>query len=469
MRGLHWFRNDLRLRDNTTLAALAERVEQWLPVFVVDPDFYERGTASPRARFLFDCLERLRRDLEERGVPLQILEGDPEELLPQLMREAEATVLSFGEADTPLGRRRDDRVTDAVEAQGGEVLVRRDHTVFGPDEIRTQAGGAYSVYTPYRNAWWKKWAESPRLPERRIRLPAEPIAGARWRRADASIPEPASDDGPDLPTGGEDAALRRLSSFLGGTVGRYATDRDRPDVDGTSRLSAYLRFGVVSVRRCFADGLAAGEDDPELAEGASKWLDELVWREFYAAVLRDAPRVLTRNYRPVYDALEWSQDEEAFEAWCRGRTGYPFIDAGMRQLLATGWMHNRVRMVVASFLTKDLLIDWREGARYFYERLVDGDPASNNGGWQWAASTGTDAQPYFRIFNPITQGKKWDPDGVYVRRYVPELRDVEDRFLQEPWRAPQPPAEYPAPIVDHAEARERALEAFKRARALADD
>jgi deoxyribodipyrimidine photo-lyase len=469
IRGLHWFRNDLRLRDNTTLVALAERVEQWLPVFVIDRDFFRADSGRPRARFLFDCLSRLRRDLEARGVPLQIVEGEPETLLPRLMQDAEATVLSFGEADTPLGRRRDARVREAVEAQGGELLVRRDHTVFAPEEIRTQAGGAYSVYTPYRNAWWKKWAESPRLPERRLRLPKEAIPGARFRKAGAPIPDLESEQGIALPTGGEEAALRRLSSFLDGPVGRYATDRDRPDLDGTSRLSPYLRFGAISVRRCFADGLAAGEDDPSLAEGASKWLDELVWREFYAAVLRDAPRVLTQNYRPVYDALDWSQDEQAFEAWCRGRTGYPFIDAGMRQLLATGWMHNRVRMVVASFLTKDLLIDWRKGARFFYERLVDGDPASNNGGWQWAASTGTDAQPYFRIFNPITQGKKWDPDGVYVRRYVPELREIEDRFVHEPWRAPTPPRDYPAPIVDHAEARERTLEAFKRARDLAAD
>lgn len=466
MRGIHWFRNDLRLRDNTAILALADRAEQWLPVFVLDGDFLETKAPRPRDRFLIDCLTRLRDELAERNVPLIVLEGAPEQVLPELMRHTKASLISWGESDTPLGQRRDARVREAVEAEGAEVLSIRDHTVFAPSAIRTQAGGAYSVFTPYRNAWWAAWERAPRLDRRRLKLPAAPIPGRAGPARGRALPVLEADRPCELPTGGEAAALRRLKVFLDEPVSRYATDRDRPDRDGTSRLSPYLRFGAVSVRRCFADGLAAAED-PARREGALKWLDELVWREFYAAVLAESPRVLTRNYRSAYDALGWNRDEAAFEAWCAGRTGYPFVDAGMRQLRETGWMHNRVRMIVASFLTKHLLIDWRRGAEFFYASLVDGDPASNNGGWQWAASTGTDAQPYFRIFNPIAQGEKWDPDGTYVRRFVPELRDVEARYLHKPWLSPEPPADYPAPIVDHAEARARALDAFEKARALA--
>jgi deoxyribodipyrimidine photo-lyase len=204
--------------------------------------------------------------------------------------------------------------------------------------------------------------------------------------------------------------------------------------------------------------------DPQQAQGAEKWLDELVWREFYSAILEEHPHVLRRSFRPEYDAMQWNDDPERFQAWCAGETGYPFVDAAMRQLAREGWMHNRARMVVASFLTKDLLIDWRRGERFFFERLVDGDPASNNGGWQWAASTGTDAQPYFRIFNPVAQGERFDPEGAYVRRYVPELERVPDRFVQRPWDAPAPPPGYPDRIVDHAVRRRLALERYERAR-----
>jgi deoxyribodipyrimidine photo-lyase len=250
-------------------------------------------------------------------------------------------------------------------------------------------------------------------------------------------------------------------------VGRYHQDRDRPELDGTSRLSPYLRFGAVSVRQCFSRALEARADNPGLAEGIDKWLDELIWREFYATILEEHPRVLRENYRREYDRMVWNDDRDAFAAWCEGQTGFPIVDAGMRQLRARGWMHNRVRMIVASFLTKDLLIDWREGERYFFRHLVDGDPASNNGGWQWAASTGTDAQPYFRIFNPTAQGQRWDPQGHYVRRWLPELRDVAPEHIHSPHEGGSP-ASYPRPIVDHRKRRELALERFRRARAGAE-
>jgi deoxyribodipyrimidine photo-lyase len=460
-RGLHWFRDDLRLHDNTALDALAGRAEQWLPVFVLDPRLVRGASAgAPRLRFLLDCLDRLGRDLEKRGLPLLVRGGLPEQVLPRLLRDTGARLLSFNEGATPFARRRDDSVRQAVERGGGEVVARRDRVVFGGNEVRTASGGIYAVYTPYRRAWRKRWTEDPRLPVRTRRLPP-PIPGFPAER----VPDPrefgleAADS--DLPGGGEQAARRRLDRFLDGAVRRYPEDRDRPDVDGTSRLSPYLRFGAISVRECFERAGEAAFAEPALRRGVARWLDELVWREFYAAILEEHPRVLRESYRREYDRLVWNDDAEGFESWCRGRTGYPIVDAGMRQLRATGWMHNRVRMLVASFLTKDLLIDWREGERFFFERLVDGDRASNNGGWQWAASTGTDAQPYFRIFNPVSQGRRWDPRGRYVRRWIPELRGVPDARVHAPWEADRPPADYPPPIVDHAERRAIALERFR--------
>jgi deoxyribodipyrimidine photo-lyase len=254
-----------------------------------------------------------------------------------------------------------------------------------------------------------------------------------------------------------------LEAFVAEGLADYAGARDRMDLDGTSRLSPYLRFGMLSAREAVAAAREAG---------ATTWLDELIWREFYAQVLYHHPRARRESFREKYRDLAWSNDKEAFEAWQRGRTGYPIVDAGMRQLEALGWMHNRARMIVASFLTKDLLIDWRWGECHFMQQLVDGDPAANNGNWQWVAGTGTDAAPYFRIFNPVTQGKKHDPEGAYVKRWVPELADVPVERVHEPWtlsREAQREAgcvigeDYPAPIVDHNAARERALATYKRA------
>jgi len=460
-RGLHWFRNDLRLRDNSALNALAARVDRWLPVFVLD-DRMLAGSGAPRTRFLLDCLERLGRDLEARGIPLLVREGRAEEVLPKLLLETGARVLSFNEDATPFARRRDAAVRRAVERDGGTLLTRLDHVVFGSGEVRSASGGAYAVYSPYRKAWWKRYREDPRPPERQRRLPP----AIRGFEADR-IPEPGelgrASGASDLPTGGEQAALRRLDHFLENAAGRYHRDRDRPDLDGTSRLSPYLRFGVISARECFDRGLQAGSADRALRSGVGKWLDELVWREFYSAILEEHPRVLRESYRKEYDSLVWNDDPQGFAAWCEGRTGYPIVDAGMRQLRETGWMHNRVRMLVASFLTKDLLIDWRAGERFFFEHLVDGDPASNNGGWQWSASTGTDAQPYFRIFNPVTQGRRFDPEGRYVRRWLPELAELPNRHIHAPWESATR-VDYPAPRVDHAERRVETLARYRAVR-----
>jgi deoxyribodipyrimidine photo-lyase len=457
-RGLHWFRSDLRLRDNTALDALAQRAEQWLPVFVIDPRL-ANPRAPRRTAFLLDTLAHLSRDLAARGVPLLVRKGRPECVLPALMGELHATLVSWNAGATPFAHRRDAAVRRAVERIGASVIEATDHVVFRASEVRSRSGGPYAVFTPYRNAWWQRWRAEPRPPRRARPLPP-PIPGGK---ADP-IPE-SHRAGADLPTGGADAAARRLRAFLDGPAARYHEDRDRPDRDGTSRLSPYLRFGALSIRKCFDDAAAAAVADPRLRAGIAKWLDELIWREFYAAILEENPRVLRQSYRREFDALEWNRDPAGFAAWCEGRTGFPIVDAGMRQLRATGWMHNRLRMIVASFLTKDLLLDWRLGERFFFAQLVDGDPASNNGGWQWAASTGTDPQPYFRIFNPIAQGQRFDPDGEYVRRWVPELRRIAGARVHEPWDDAPLLLDYPRPIVDHAQRRALALERYRAARA----
>jgi deoxyribodipyrimidine photo-lyase len=334
-------------------------------------------------------------------------------------------------------------------------------------------GTPYIVFTPFSRKWRALTPPSLRdilpAPERVVTPPG--IAG---------LPIPAEPTLPhDVPFPPGEAEVRgRLDVFLSGDgspVYAYAESRDRMALDGTSRLSPYLRFGMLSARQAVAMAGLARElaADEDARRSAETWLNELVWREFYQAILYHFPHVLERSFRSNLQAIPWDNDRAAFDAWCEGRTGYPAVDAAMRQLTQTGWMHNRARMIVASFLVKDLLIDWRWGERFFMQHLVDGDPAANNGGWQWTAGTGTDAAPYFRVFNPVNQGKKYDPQGDYVRRWVPELVDIPDRFIHEPWKMPAQTQQsvgcivgqdYPSPIVDHAWARERTLAAYAQAR-----
>jgi deoxyribodipyrimidine photo-lyase len=326
-------------------------------------------------------------------------------------------------------------------------------------------GEPYSVYTPFSRAW-----KSHPIPIRADILPAP-----------HHIPTPESPDSGAIPTGpalpqsmpfepGEEVAQDRLNAFTRGVnppIARYHKLRDRVDLSGTSGLSPYLRFGMISARGAVVAAYEAiqAASNEEARQGAEKWLDELIWREFYIHVLYHFPHVRARSFRAVYDNIRWENDERDFQAWCEGRTGYPLVDAAMRQLAQTGWMHNRARMIVASFLVKDLLIDWRWGERWFMQHLVDGDPAANNGGWQWAAGTGTDAAPYFRVFNPTSQARKHDPGGAYIRRWVPELRDVPESSIHTPWKAPASLRHgYPDPIIDHGWARQRALDVYKSAR-----
>ena len=498
MRVIHWFRSDLRIEDNTALAAARARGSELVPVFVLDEVLLERHRdAHPRLRFLDGCLRDLARALDATGSRLVVMRGVPERRLPELARTCGATLVTWNRDYGPYAKGRDRAVRRALEQDGVEVREYKDRVVFEGDEIRTAKGAPYSVFTPYRRAWWRRYRTDP--PEKAQvpgTLPPCPDLGAGGDvpagSLDAPLGEPHGDanggdsnggsnagsgsgphlalaaaartDTTELPLGGAASARARLDAFLGAAARRYHLDRDFPAVAGTSRLSPYLRFGAISVRECFRRGLELAAAEPGAGDGVSKWLDELVWREFYHAILDAHPRVLGGAFRAEYDALDWDLRPDRLAAWQEGMTGYPIVDAGMRELAATGWMHNRARMIVASFLAKDLHLDWRAGERWFMRRLVDGDPASNNGGWQWAASTGTDAQPYFRIFNPTAQGERFDPQGEYVRRWIPELAGLGGTSAHRPWDAPLASKGYPAPVVDHRVERAVALARYRAAR-----
>jgi deoxyribodipyrimidine photo-lyase len=389
-----------------------------------------------------------------------------------LLQESGAETVFAEEDYTPYARRRDARVASRVPLYLEGACVLRP-----PGSVLKANGDPYRVFTPFSRTW------------KSLPLPAAGEILAAPRRISTpdgieSRPIPSDPalfpDCPFLP--GEGQAQRQLAAFANGDtppIYGYDQGRDRLDLDGTSGLSPYLRFGMISARQAIVAAVTALSSAPDARShsGAETWLNELIWREFYGHILHYYPDVLEQSFRPNLRALAWDNDETSFGRWCEGQTGYPVVDAAMRGLVQTGWMHNRARMIVASFLAKDLLIDWRWGERFFMEHLVDADPAANNGGWQWTAGTGTDAAPYFRIFNPTSQGKKHDPQGTFVRRWLPELRHVPERFVHEPWLMPadvQRDAgcvigqDYAAPIVDHAWARERTLAAYGQTREVAD-
>jgi len=461
-RVLHWFRADLRLQDNTAFSAAACRASQLANVFIFDEGLLASSRqGAPRIRFLRDCVERLRAELEARGQTLIVRRGSAVDVLVDLARETGSQVVTWNRDPSGYARTRDEIVVQRLAAEGIRSFSFKDRVVFEAADVHPCQNRPIAVFSPYRKAWWRRFEEQG-LPEARsFQLPPP---------GDRVLPGPMPSEAElglagnpvEIPTGGERAGYARLQAFLERSGGRYKDERDYPALDATSRLSPYLRFGVVSIRDCFRAGRAAIEAEPGSRRGIEKWIDELIWREFFQAVLDDDPRLTTRNHRSEFDDFDWEDDPGGFDAWCEGRTGYPFVDAGIRELRATGHMHNRTRMVVASFLTKDLLIDWRRGEDFFMRWLVDGDPASNSGGWQWAASSGTDASEHVRIFNPILQGERFDPEGDYIRRWVPELEGLRGSALHRPWEMPLVSARYPRPIVDHADRRRITLERFAR-------
>ncbi|MFD1813639.1 cryptochrome/photolyase family protein [Rhodococcus gannanensis] len=445
---LVWFRRDLRLHDLPMLLAASDDATAAVAMFVLD-DALLGPSGGPRRRFLFECLRALDDDLDGR---LLVVRGDPVVVVPAVATEFGAVSVHVSADHGPYGARRDTAVEAALDAV---PLVRSGSPyAVSPGRIVKSDGTPYRVFTPFRKAWLDHgW-----------RAPAATSAGTvTWvdpRGSKARVPIPtAAVEGPALPPAGEAAALRRWHEFQEDELAGYADGRDRPDLDATSRMSPYLKFGCIHPRTMLRD--IAGRSD----DGAATLRSELAWRDFYADVLHHRPDTARGNYNDRFDAIVHDSGpdaDRAFEAWAEGRTGFPIVDAGMRQLLGEGWMHNRVRMIVASFLTKDLHLPWWRGARHFMRYLVDGDLASNQHGWQWTAGCGTDAAPYFRVFNPTVQGEKFDPEGDYVRRWVPELRSVPGKRVH---RLPDgPPPGYPEPIVDHAHERQVALDRYARIR-----
>ncbi len=450
---IFWFRRDLRLADNPALAAAAA-AGPVLGAFIVDPMLWKPAGDARRA-FLGASLAALDTTM---GGNLTVGSGSPAEVLSRMAADAGASTVVATADHGPYGARRDEAVAAALAARGVTLELVDSPYAVAPGLVRGRAGGPYKVFTPFYRAWLDHgWA--PPSPAVTVDwLP--PVDGADL----ASVTWPDSPLDPDaVPPAGEAAAQARLEGFVCEALGHYADRRDIPGVDGTSRLSPYLKWGALHPRQVL-DALGS-------TPGAEKFRSEIAWREFYADVLHHRPDSAREAFVARMGAIEVDEGPDAdarFDAWAEGRTGYPIIDAGMRQLRATGWIHNRVRMLVASFLVKDLHLDWRRGARWFMRHLVDGDLASNNHGWQWVAGTGTDAAPYFRVFNPTTQAKKFDPDGTYVRRWVPELAHLPDRYVHEPWVDRHgAPAGYPPPLVDHGAERVEALARYERVKGLA--
>ena len=474
-RSLVWFRNDLRVHDNTALHRAVSSSRNVAAIFIACPQTWrDHDEGDKLVAFRLACLRELQQNLSERNIPLYFLQlndfGEVPKALQKIAKKLEIDAL-FANAEYPFNeRRRDDSVRVALKEINVPAEYSTDRTLVPPGAVKTGGGEPYKVFTPFKRAFISQCGAigfAP-LPAPRKRAAAD---WPQWLEVDG--PENLRQTIPDNLPGytpvamengkllgwrpGEKAAIQRLRDF-GEVIDGYEDERDFPAIDATSRLSPYLNCGAISVRQCahmaldFNDGRWAGGSD-----GISCWLSELLWREFYTHLIVAFPRLCKyKPFKPETEGVQWSGNESGFQCWCDGETGVPIVDAAMRQLRQTGWMHNRLRMIVASFLTKNLLVDWRWGERYFMQQLIDGDFASNNGGWQWAASTGTDAAPYFRVFNPYSQSQKFDPRGEFIRRFVPELAELSDKEIH----CPPELSAYPPPICDVKETRKRAIEAF---------
>jgi deoxyribodipyrimidine photo-lyase len=458
-----WFRRDIRFADNGAIRAAAVHVQQtggrvW-PVFVLDHSLIN-SSGPNRLAYLYRAL----RSLRTIGVPLDVIDG-PAAAVVEYASSRSAAVFVTADAG-PIGHQRDQQISDLLVAASSALIPADSPYLVSPGTVRKGDGTPFKVFTPFSRVWLNTAS----------RQRPSPIPQVAWANSEGagSIPADPSDASTLLPNATEAGAMEQWIQFAQDHLRTYDTNRDLPGLDATSRLGAAFKFGLLHPRQVLGDIEAAIDQG---SEGARVFRSELCWREFYADVLWHRPESRWNNYvsNMDIDTDSGPTADERFDAWCQGRTGFPFIDAGMRQLLAEGWMHNRVRMAAASFLVKDLHLPWQRGAAWFMKHLVDGDVASNQHGWQWTAGTGTDAAPYFRIFNPVSQGKRFDPTGTYVRRWIPELQSMSDRFIHEPWLV-APTAStlfeggstavgsYPAPIVDHATERDEAMRRYRATR-----
>ncbi len=464
---LIWFRRDLRLNDNAALHHALTASRRVHCVFVFDTDILDAlaDRRDRRVEFILQSVAELQVELARLGGGLHVLHGSPRRLIPDLAARLQVDAVFAGRDYEPAARERDTAVAASLQADGRKLMMVKDQVIFETDEILTAAGQPYQVFTPYKRAWLAKVDEAAlatyphlELPGKLAPLPAD------------TLPMPTREalgfQATDLRIQPGAAAAQALFADFLPRLARYRDSRDFPAVKGPSYLSVHLRFGTLSLRQL------ARHAWHEHHEGAQTWLSELIWREFYQMLLWHRPDTISHAYQHKFDGLVWPNPPGHFDAWREARTGYPLVDAALRQLEQTGYMHNRLRMIAASFLVKDLLVDWRLGERHFAEKLLDYDQAANIGGWQWSASVGTDAQPWFRIFNPVTQSEKFDPQGRFIRRYLPELTAVPDKFIHAPWTmtAAQQTAcgvrighDYPPPLVNHATARALTLELFRNA------
>jgi deoxyribodipyrimidine photo-lyase len=467
-RALVWFRRDLRDFDHAALYHALKRSRQVICAFIFDRDILDMlpDPADRRVAFIHASVTELQQALAARGGGLVVRHGVARDEVVRLAAGLQIDAVFFNHDDDPAALARDAAIEAALCARDIAVHHSKDTVIFERDEVLTAGGTPYSVFTPYRNAWLKRLTP--------FDLQAYPVDAYADRLAPQSSAIPSLQDMGFAPAeltlpAGMAGGAQLFEDFLG-RIDRYHETRDFPASEGPSRLSAHLRFGTVSIRQLAAAAWQQG------GRGAQAWLSELIWRDFYHQILWHRPDVASGHaFKRQYDALPWPNPPGHFEAWCGARTGYPLVDAAMRQLNQTGYLHNRLRMVAASFLTKDLLVDWRLGEKYFADKLIDFDLAANSGGWQWAASVGCDAQPWFRIFNPVTQSGRFDAQGTFIRRYLPELARVPEKFIHAPWTMPAAEQQragcvigrdYPLPVVDHAVQRAQALALFRQARRL---
>jgi len=460
---IHWFRRDLRIADNLALSHAAKPDLPLIPLYILSEWKRSHSWTGPnRQQFLCDSLGSLARNLETLGGRLIVRQGKAVEVFRQLIRETRAVALHFNADPDPFGKSVESAVRQLCAELGVECHSHADATLHGPDDVLTQSALPYRVYTPYSKNWLSLPKASPIAKPKSLHTPADlaslPLPNVQtW-----GLETPET----EMPAPGERVARDRLKAAISGKIQAYSATRNFPALNGTSRISQDLRYGLISIRTVYADAMKARSTaDLPGRGGIDVFIKELAWREFYFAILHHYPNVLDEEFNADWRGLPWDEPGGKFELWKQGRTGFPIVDAGMRELKATGFMHNRVRMITAMFLTKDLHIDWKQGESWFMQNLVDGEIASNNGGWQWSAGTGADAAPYFRIQNPWSQTARYDPDGIYIKRWVPELAHAHPVQFLEPPKSGLPIAKgYPLPCVDHKTERERTLAIFKKHR-----